>query len=171
VRPEHAQTASAVDTRIDEIGPFWTVKFHENLGSVGERLLARDQRVRPMNVHAGLLEPVNLANRCARDDTPTRHHVAHFLERVQEKGVAQRFRVFEIQIDKETKYVRFLFDNVDAPISAHGRNVLDIERVNLVERHIENPAVHEDVRPRPVRRPPFCKHTLLWSLCFNATEI
>jgi hypothetical protein len=133
--------------------------------------LARDQRVRPVNVDAGLLEPVNLANRCARDDTPTRHHVAHFLESLQKKSVAQRFRVFEIQVDKETKDVRFLFDDIDALFSlSNDSHVLDIERVHLVERHVKNPAVHEDVRPGTVGCPPFCKHTLTESHHFNPTE-
>jgi hypothetical protein len=158
VRPEHPEPASAVDARVDKFRPFWTVEFHQNFRPVSERLLSRHERIRPVNVDAGLLESVHLSNRCARDETPTRDDVAHLLEHLEQELVRDCHRALVIEVDEKSKNIRLLFDDVNLSASPESRNVLDVKGVRVGQRNVKNSAIHEHVRSGSVQRPPFFKH-------------
>ena len=158
VRPEHPETASAIDARVDKFRPFRTVEFHENFRPVGERLLSRHERVRPVNMDAGLLEAVHLSNRSARHDTSTRDDVAHLLEHLEQELIRDRLRTLVIEVDKESKDVRLLFNHINLSASPDSRNVLDVECIRVRQWNVKNSTIHEHMRSGSVERPPFFKH-------------
>lgn len=159
VRPEHPETASAIDARVDKFRPFRTVELHENLRPVGERFLSGHESIRPVNVDAGLLESVHFSNRCARHDTPTRDDVAHLLEHLEQELIRDCLGALVVEIDKESKDVRLLFNHINLSASPDSRNVLDVECVRVRQWNVENSSIHQHVRTWSVERPPFFKHT------------
>lgn len=107
----------------------------------------------------GLLEPVHFANRCARDETPSRNDGTHFLDHLEKELIRNLLRALVIQIDEKSKNIRLLLDDIDPSASTDGRHVLDIECVRVSQRNIQNSAIHEDVCPWSIGCPPFFKHT------------
>jgi hypothetical protein len=159
MRPEHPESASTIDARVDKFRPFWTIQFHEDFCPVGERLLSRHERIRPVNMDPGLLESIHLSNRSARDETPTRNDVAHLLEHLEQEFVGDRLWTLVVEIDEKSKDIRLLFDDVNLSAPSDSRNVLDVKGVRVRQWNVKNSTIHQHVRSGPVERPPFFKHT------------
>jgi len=148
VRTNHAEPRTAVDAQVDTLVPYRIVtEFKQYSCSKRERLGATDLRFRPMDVDTALHTTILLGSEGrARHDTLARNDRAHQLKRLQKLIVAERFGVPPIEIDKEPKHLRLLFDDVHLFTSAQHREILEHEGIRVLVRHVENAAIHEIVR-------------------------
>lgn len=126
-----------------------------------------------MDVNAALHTAILLGPEgCARHDTLSRDDRAHHLESLQELIVAERFRVPPIQVDKEPKHLRLLFDDVHLFTSAQHREIFEHEGICVLVRHVEDATIHEIVRTWSLTDFPFGeshKHTGRFSLIWQSS--
>lgn len=171
MRSDHPQTRSTVDADVDSLVPLRIItELEQNPRPKGERLGPPNLCIRPMDVDAALcpailFEPM----RRPSHDTLTGHDGAHHLKNLQELFVTERLGVSPIEVDKEAKHLRLLFDDVHLFASAQTRQVLEHEGIRVFVWNVQDAAVHEVVRTWSLADPPLGeshkhteRHSLIW---------
>jgi hypothetical protein len=88
-------------------------------------------------------------------DAPTRYGSLNYRTKLQKFSIVQFLRSLVVKVHEEFEEFRLLLDDVQFSSRIHERNACLVKLESLFGWDGEDPTVHEDVGPGPVRHPPF----------------